>query len=170
MRITSYFTDSNVASRLEIMTGHSPFSSYSAYSPPDKSMSSNLVPSICAKEGSCFQTFMHNKAARTWTISLFIVSELGEKMLDCMIIIKGLVYQVMFFVVFNLIVLNFHASISEILMLDVISIKNDTHWTLGITNLHNGMILSSLSISSHGFVFCFLKRPHANGDVFLINP
>jgi len=36
---------SKVARRLDIMTGHSPFSSYSAYSPLDKSTFSNLVPS-----------------------------------------------------------------------------------------------------------------------------
>ena len=38
---------------------------------------------------------------------------------------------------------------------------------LGITTLHNGMILFTLSISSHGFVLGFLKRPHTDGDVFL---
>ena len=46
---------------------------------------------------------------------------------------------------------------------------------LGITNLHNGMTLSTLSISSHGFAFGFPKKSHTNGDVFLtyklmINP
>lgn len=40
-----YFTTSKVARRLDIMTGHSPFSSYSAKSPLDKSTFSNLVPS-----------------------------------------------------------------------------------------------------------------------------
>ena len=39
---------------------------------------------------------------------------------------------------------------------------------LGTTTLHNGMILSSLSISSHGFALGFPKSPHTNGDVFLI--
>ena len=29
------------------------------------------------------------------------------------------------------------------------------------TTLHNGMILSTLSISSHGFALGFSKRPHA---------
>ena len=38
---------------------------------------------------------------------------------------------------------------------------------LGITTLHNGMILSTLSISSHGFTFGFPKRSRTNGDVFL---
>ena len=38
---------------------------------------------------------------------------------------------------------------------------------LGTTTLHNGMILSTLSISSHGFAFGFPERPHTNGDVFL---
>ena len=46
---------------------------------------------------------------------------------------------------------------------------------LEITNLNNGMILSTLSISSHGFAFDFFLRPHINGDVLLtykpmINP
>ena len=35
---------------------------------------------------------------------------------------------------------------------------------LGITTLHNGMILSTLSISSHGFALGFPKMPHTNGD------
>ena len=35
---------------------------------------------------------------------------------------------------------------------------------LGITNFYNGMILSTLSISFHGFAFSFSKRPHTNGD------
>ena len=39
---------------------------------------------------------------------------------------------------------------------------------LVITTLHNGMILSTLSISSRGFTFGFPKRLHTNGDVFLI--
>ena len=38
---------------------------------------------------------------------------------------------------------------------------------LETTTLHNGMILSTLSISSHGFALGFSKRPHINGDVFL---
>ena len=38
---------------------------------------------------------------------------------------------------------------------------------LGTMDLHNGMILSTLSISSHGFALGFLKRPRTNGDVFL---
>ena len=38
---------------------------------------------------------------------------------------------------------------------------------LGIMTLHNGMILSTLSISSHVFALGFPKRPHTNGDVFL---
>ena len=38
---------------------------------------------------------------------------------------------------------------------------------LGITTLHNCMILSTLRISSHGFALGFPKRPHTNGDVFL---
>ena len=33
-----------------------------------------------------------------------------------------------------------------------------------ITNLHNGKILSTLSISSHGFTFSFPKRSHTNRD------
>ena len=46
---------------------------------------------------------------------------------------------------------------------------------LGITNLHNGMILFILSISSHGFAFGFPKRSHTKGDVLvtykpMINP
>ena len=35
---------------------------------------------------------------------------------------------------------------------------------LGITTLHNGMILSTLSIKSRGFALGFPKRPHTNGD------
>ena len=35
---------------------------------------------------------------------------------------------------------------------------------LGITNLHNDMILSTLSISSRVFAFGFPKRPHTNED------
>ncbi|KAG7019552.1 hypothetical protein SDJN02_18513, partial [Cucurbita argyrosperma subsp. argyrosperma] len=35
---------------------------------------------------------------------------------------------------------------------------------LGITTLHNGMILSTLSIKSHGFALGFPKKPHTNGD------
>ena len=46
---------------------------------------------------------------------------------------------------------------------------------LGTTNLHNSMILRTLSISSHDFTFSFPKRPHTNGHVFptyklMINP
>ena len=46
---------------------------------------------------------------------------------------------------------------------------------LGIRTLHNGMILSTLSIGSHGFAFGFPERPRTNGDVSLaykpmINP
>ena len=35
---------------------------------------------------------------------------------------------------------------------------------LEITTLHNCMILSTLSISSHGLVLGFPKRPRTNGD------
>ena len=38
---------------------------------------------------------------------------------------------------------------------------------LVITTLYNGMILSTLSISSHGFALGFPKRPYTNDDVFL---
>ena len=41
------------------------------------------------------------------------------------------------------------------------------HSLLGITDLQNGMILFTLSISSHGFALGFPKRPYTNGDVFL---
>ena len=34
---------------------------------------------------------------------------------------------------------------------------------LGITNFHNDIILSTLSINSHGFAFG-LQRPRSNGD------
>lgn len=44
-----YFTTSNFAWRLDIITGQPPFASYSAYSPTDRSMSSNLVPSSYRK-------------------------------------------------------------------------------------------------------------------------
>ena len=32
---------------------------------------------------------------------------------------------------------------------------------------HNSMILSTLSINSHGFTFGFLERPRTNGDSIL---
>ena len=35
-------------------------------------------------------------------------------------------------------------------------------WRLGITDLHNDMILFTLSISSRGFALNFPKRPHSN--------
>ena len=35
---------------------------------------------------------------------------------------------------------------------------------LGTTNLYNGMILSTLSISSHDFALGFLRRSHTNED------
>ena len=38
---------------------------------------------------------------------------------------------------------------------------------LGTMNLHDGMILSILIISSRDFAFGFPTRPHTNGDVFL---
>ena len=38
---------------------------------------------------------------------------------------------------------------------------------LGIMNLHNGMVLSTPTISSHGFALGFPKNPHTNGDIFL---
>ena len=38
---------------------------------------------------------------------------------------------------------------------------------LGTTNLHNGMILSTLSISSHGFAFGFPETLHNCGDSVL---
>ena len=38
---------------------------------------------------------------------------------------------------------------------------------LGITTLHNGMILSTLSISSHDFAFVSPKGLIPNGEVFL---
>ena len=37
---------------------------------------------------------------------------------------------------------------------------------LETTALHNGMILSTLSISSHIFTFGYPKMPHSNEDVF----
>ena len=38
--------------------------------------------------------------------------------------------------------------------------------TLDTTYLHNGMILSTLGLSHHGFVFgLYPKRPHTNGDI-----
>ena len=38
---------------------------------------------------------------------------------------------------------------------------------LGILDFYNGMILSTLSVSSHGFALGFSKRPNINRDVFL---
>ena len=48
-----------------------------------------------------------------------------------------------------------------------LSLGHNSNAMLEITTLHNGMILSTLSISSRGFVLGFPKRPHTNGDVFL---
>ena len=39
---------------------------------------------------------------------------------------------------------------------------------LGIMTLHDGMVLSTLSISSRGFGLGFPKRLHTSEDVFLI--
>ena len=39
--------------------------------------------------------------------------------------------------------------------------------SLGITTLHSGMILSTLSVNSRGFTVGFLKKSHTNEDVFL---
>ena len=39
---------------------------------------------------------------------------------------------------------------------------------LEITNFRNGMILSTLSISSRAFAFGFPKKSYTNGDVFLM--
>ena len=48
--------------------------------------------------------------------------------------------------------------------------ENDFLWNilLEITDLHNRMILSTLSISSRGFPSGFPKRPHTTEDVFLL--
>ena len=53
------------------------------------------------------------------------------------------------------------------ILLSWLSLGHDSDTKLEITTLHNGMILSTLSISSHGFALGFLKRPRTNGDVFL---
>ena len=47
--------------------------------------------------------------------------------------------------------------------------RNAPKYTLGdVTvrnhDLHNGIILSTLNLSSHSFAFGFLKRPRTNGD------
>ena len=43
-------------------------------------------------------------------------------------------------------------------------LTRDEHNRLEITNFYNGMILSTLSTSSHDFAFGFLKRSRINGD------
>mgnify|MGYP004714482607 CR=1 FL=1 len=58
-----YLRTSKLARRLEIMTGHSPFSSYSTNSPPDKSTPSNFVPSIYTKE-------KNKKTLNSWILKL----------------------------------------------------------------------------------------------------
>ena len=46
--------------------------------------------------------------------------------------------------------------------------KNRKMWTvLGITALHNNMILSTLRISSHNSAYGFPKRPRTNRDLFV---
>ena len=52
-------------------------------------------------------------------------------------------------------------------MLKICGIDCFKEIVLGITDFHNGMILSTLSISSHGFAFGFPKKPPTIGDVFL---
>ena len=42
--------------------------------------------------------------------------------------------------------------------------SSQTRLVLGITTLHNDMILSILSLSSHGFALDFCKRPRTNED------
>ena len=54
------------------------------------------------------------------------------------------------------------------ILLTWLSWGHDSNTILGTTTLYNGMILSTLSMSSLGFAFGFPKRPHTNGDVFLI--
>ena len=48
-----------------------------------------------------------------------------------------------------------------------LSLWHDSDTMLETTTLYNGMILSTLSISSRDFAFGFPKIPHTNGDVFL---
>ena len=43
-------------------------------------------------------------------------------------------------------------------------LRDDSNIMLGTTDLHNRMILSTLSISSHDFAFGFSKSPHTNED------
>ena len=45
-------------------------------------------------------------------------------------------------------------------------LRHDSNTMLEITTFHNSLILSTLSISSHGFAFGFPIRPHTNGDIF----
>ena len=51
--------------------------------------------------------------------------------------------------------------------IDMTMVRHDSDTMLGITNLHNSMILSTLNISFHRFAFGFPKIPHTNGDLFL---
>ena len=44
------------------------------------------------------------------------------------------------------------------------------HYQEGITTLHNGMILSTLNITSHEFSLVFHKRPRNRQYFSLINP
>lgn len=51
--------------------------------------------------------------------------------------------------------------------LDVV-IDNPCVFVFFFLHLYNDMILFTLSIISCGFTFGLFKRPHTNGDVFLI--
>ena len=61
--------------------------------------------------------------------------------------------------------ININPSIFQQIM-DKLSKKQIRVRTLDTTYLHNGMILSTLGLSPHGFVFgLYPKRPHTNGDI-----
>ena len=53
------------------------------------------------------------------------------------------------------------------ILLTWLSLGHGSDTMLGITTLHDSMILSILSISSHGFALGYPKRPHTNEDVLL---
>ena len=49
----------------------------------------------------------------------------------------------------------------------MVKLRHDSDTMLVITTLHNGMIFSILSISSHGFVLDFIKSSRTNRDILL---
>ena len=52
----------------------------------------------------------------------------------------------------------------DIVYLEILVINVTRTVVLEIMTLHDGMLLSTLSISSHGFALGFPKTPHTNED------